>query len=431
MTDSTRSPSPGEVGEAGEAGRARSSTAVSKSTNGRSRASTLAGKAQETFTQSRPPVGMFAAFGQKGSSIPTMADVQKGNFNSDGWSGPGQRRNSTAHRHTDWHVLHLHHQRKNSLAVEPKKAPIVEVEKTESRKTSGENDGIESSRVAETSSNVITPHDPALPYANGYQFPPKHTKWYSTKVFLIAFWKFFITPSGFLITIYGLNVVAWGGMLFLILCHATPAMGHPSYNDDYSGAKIWLEIDSQILTALFCVTAFGLIPWRFRDLYYLLQWRWRKNPDGLRRLAGIHRGWFRLQGSQSLNVNYHPATDGLVAGVDESSLAIPIDLSPDAPLTGERAPPTAYWKLDLVIWMMVANTLLQAILCGFMWGENRFHRPGWVTGLLISTGCIVAMVGGWYMFKEGKAVKKIEGVPVSAEDQEILRQMREKEGESV
>jgi hypothetical protein len=35
---------------------------------------------------------------------------------------------------------------------------------------------------------------------------------------------------------------------------------------------------------------------------------------------------------------------------------------------------------------------------------------------------------------EGKRVKKIEGVPVSAEDQaedqEILRQMREKEGQS-
>ena len=424
MADSNRSPSPGAVGSV----LAPSNT--NKSNSGRSRAGTLIGKAQESFTQSRPPVGMFAAFGEKGSNIPTVADVQKGNFDTAGWSGPGQRRNSSAHRHTDWHVLHLHHQRKKSMGLDAKKAPNVEVEKTDSEETGGPVDGIESAQTAETPGTVPTPHDPAVPYPNGYQFPPKHSRWYSTKVFLIAFWKFFITPTGFLITIYGLNVVAWGGMLFLILVHATPAMSHPSWTDNYSGAKIWLEIDSQILTALFCVTAFGLIPWRFRDLYYLLQWRWRKNPDGLRRLAGIHRGWFRLEGSQALDVKYNPATDGLVPGVNEAALAIPLALSPDPPLTGERAPPSKPWKLDLVIWMMVANTVLQTILCGFMWGENRFHRPGWVTGLLISTGCIVAMIGGWVMFKEGKKVKKVEGVPVSAEDQEILRQMREKEGES-
>jgi hypothetical protein len=415
-----------------EAGLALSPSNTNKSKDGRSRAGTLIGKAQETFTQSRPPVGMFHAFGAVGSSIPTVADVQKGNYNTEGWSGPGQRRNSQAHRHTDWHVLHLHHQRKNSIAVDPTKTPIVEVEKADSEKTGREDPGgIESSPAGETSAAVLTPHDPSVPYPNGYQFPPKHTKWYSTKVFLIGFWKYFRTPVGFIVVIYGLNVVAWGGMLFLILCHAAPAMGHPSYNDNYSGAKIWLEIDSQILTALFCVTAFGLIPWRFRDLYYLLQWRWRKNPDGLRRLAGIHRGWFRLEGSQEIDVKYNPSTDELPAGINESALALPIALSPDAPLTGERAPPSKPWKLDLVIWTFVANTLLQAILCGFMWGENRFHRPGWVTGLLISTGCIVAMVGGWIIFKEGKKVKKVEGVPVSREDQDILRQMREKEGESV
>jgi hypothetical protein len=37
---------------------------------------------------------------------------------------------------------------------------------------------------------------------------------------LIAFWKYFTTPVGFLVTIYGLNIVAWGGMLFLLLCNA-------------------------------------------------------------------------------------------------------------------------------------------------------------------------------------------------------------------
>lgn len=373
--------------------------------------------AHRTFTQSRPPVGMFHAYGHYASAVPNMEEIQTGKFTSKGWSGPGQRRNSQAHCHTDFHVLHLHSLRKKS--ANEKKAPNVDVEKTDAETISqqGETSVVE----------IPTPHDPAVPYPNGYQFPPKHTKWQATKIAAKGFWNYFITPVGFIVTIYSLNVVAWGGMLFLILCHATPAMAHPSYNDDYSGAKIWLEIDSQILNALFCVTGLGLIPWRFRDLYYLLQWRWRKNPDGLRRLAGIHRGWFRLQGSQDLNSKFHPETDPVPPGVDEMTLALPVKLTPSAPLTGERAPPTVYWKLDLVVWAFVVNTLLQIVLCGVMWGLNRFNRPGWVTGLLISTACIVAMVGGWYIFKEGKKVKKVEGVPVSEEDQALLREMRLRE----
>jgi hypothetical protein len=417
-----------------EAGSPLSPSNTNKSQDGTPKSGGLLRKAQEAFTQSRPPVGMHHAMGSFGSGIPSVSDVQKGNYNADGWSGPGQRRNSQAHRPSDWHVMHLHNERKKSFAPDLKKEPIVEVEKTTTPSSEkGGLDGITSIQTGEasTTSAVLTPHDPSIPYANGYQFPPKHTKWYATKVFLIGSWKFVTTPFGFLVTIYALNVVAWGGMLFLILCHATPAMAHPSYNDDYSGAKIWLEIDSQILNALFCVTGLGLIPWRFRDLYYLLQWRWKKNPEGLRRLAGIHRGWFRLQGSQELSTTYNAAHDGLVPGVDESTVAVPLSLTPDPPLTGERAPPSKYWKLDFVIWAFVINTLLQIMLCGFMWGENRFHRPGWVVGLLISVACIVAMAGGWMIFKEGKAVKKVEGVPVSKEDQELLKKMREREGQNV
>lgn len=46
----------------------------------------------------------------------------------------------------------------------------------------------------------------------------------SPAIGLKAFWRWFLTPLGFLVTIYALNVVAWGGMLFLLLCNAAPAM---------------------------------------------------------------------------------------------------------------------------------------------------------------------------------------------------------------
>lgn len=264
------------------------------------------------------------------------------------------------------------------------------------------------------------------PFDNGYQFPPKHTWGEATAIFLKAFWKFFITPIGFVVTIYGLNVVAWGGMLFLLLCNASPAMCHPSCGNINSPRRIWIEIDSQILNALFCVTGFGTIPWRFRDLYYLLQFRLQKKELGLRRLAGINRGWFRLAGSQELPITLGPSDiEAEIANVPECSIPFPITKIANAPLTGIRAPPTKMWKLDFVIWSMVWNTFLQACLAGFMWGLNRYNRPSWSTGLFVALACIVAAAGGIMSFVEGKHVKSIEGVPVSEADQERLRRDRE------
>jgi hypothetical protein len=398
---------------------------VSPSQTNKPQNETTAGRllrgARTSFSESRPPVGMFHAFGNAGSNIPSLNDIQNGSFKPDGWSGPGQRRNSRAHRDSDFDVL-LERQQTLKPVPESKPAPGVDEEKKAA--VIDDFNGIATpSAPSDTQVLTLAPHDPSVPYDNGYQFPPKHSFGQATVIALRGFWNYFTTPVGFLVIIYALNIVAWGGMLFLILIHATPAMSHPSWNNDYSGAKIWLEIDSQILNALFCVTGLGLIPWRFRDFYYLMQWRWKKDPEGLRRLAGIHRGWFRLEGSQNVDVRFHQDTDPIPAGTDESALAIPVKLSPDPPLTGERASPSKYWKLDYVIWMFVWNTVLQICLCGIMWGLNRFQRPGWTTGFLISLACIVGAAGGWMIFKEGKRVKKVEGVPVSDEDKELLRQM--------
>jgi hypothetical protein len=82
-----------------------------------------------------------------------------------------------------------------------------------------------------------------------------------------------------------LNIIAWGGMLFLLICNAAPAMCTPTCNDINSPRRIWIEIDSQILNALFCVTGIGLLPWRARDGYLLYKKNWAK-------LSKIHAGWY-------------------------------------------------------------------------------------------------------------------------------------------
>jgi hypothetical protein len=421
----------------------------------------MAANLVRVFTESSPPLGFTNATGQVTSAIPTLNDIRTGNFTSNGWSSSGQRRNSYAQRSLSRTTTNATVRRPSQAVVDLptinaeispedevqaippndktpnginglKGSAIVALPLAPNRTASGDPlypvDMIEDANAAATPPPPPVPHDPGVPYPNGYQFPPKHSAWKSTQIGLKAFSKFVITPFGFVITVYGLNVVAWGGMLFLVLVGAAPAMCHPSCSDINSAAKKWIEIDSQILNALFCVTGLGLIPWRFRDLYYLLQYRWQRKESGIRRLAGIHSDWFRLQGSQDVPIDFDPKSAiAAPPGVDESALALPIKNSPPAPLTWERAPPSKYWKLDFMIWCYVWNTFLQIALCGVMWGLNRFNRPGWTTGLLISLACIVAMAGGYMAFRESKAVKKIEGVPVSEEDLEILHQMQDAE----
>ena len=253
-----------------------------------------------------------------------------------------------------------------------------------------------------------------LQYANGYIPPPKVPWKTSTVIGLKAFSKWVITIPGFLITLYGLNVVAWGGMLFLLLCNAAPAMCKPTCNDIQSPRRKWIEIDSQVLNALFCVTGFGLAPWRFRDLYWWGWWRLggsKRTETGIRRLAGIHRGWFRLPGSDRLP----ELADASSVSPEDSAVPIPHSKIPDPPPTGVRAPATRGWKMDFVVWMNVWNTLFQIVLCFYMYHYNRYLRPSWATGTFVALGCIVAGVAGIMMYHEGKAVKRVEGVPVPKE----------------
>jgi hypothetical protein len=242
--------------------------------------------------------------------------------------------------------------------------------------------------------------------------PPPKLPW--TRSFVVGlkgFWKWFLTIPGFLITLYGLNVVAWGGMLFLLLCNASPAMCKPTCDDINSPRRKWIEWDSQILNALFCVTGFGLAPWRFRDLYWWGCWRIggsNRKESGIRRLAGHHRGWFRLPGSDQLPELANATT------VDPANPAVPIPAKsiPDPPPTGIRAPPTKSWKMDFVLWNNAANTFCQVVLCFYMWHYNRYLRPSWATGVFVAIGCIVAGIAGIMMWHEGKNIKKIEGVPM-------------------
>ncbi|KAB5511188.1 hypothetical protein GE09DRAFT_982293, partial [Coniochaeta sp. 2T2.1] len=374
------------------------------------------------FEESTPPSGFMATTGEIAASVLSVNRIGRQHRSSSGQKPPGTVLAPipcAAHEPAAGSSSNREASTSNNEGYEEKRlgGRTVGEEPTtnERRKVASDH-----TTVAD---QVATDAELMVPFDNGYHFPPKYTWQESTKRWLITAWKFSTTFWGFFWVLYGLNVGAWGGMLFLLLCNASPAMCYPTCNDINSPRRIWIEVDSQILNALFCVTGFGLAPWRFRDCYYLLKFRVLKQEEAWRRLAGLKSDWFRLEGSEVLPIDVGHSS--IPEDVPLSSVPYPIEKISVTPLTGVRAPPTAPWKMDFFIWTMIGNTFLQAVLCGFMWGMDRYDRPSWSTGLFVALACIIAAVGGIVSFIEGKKVKSIEGVPLTDQDKEKLSHDRE------
>lgn len=452
-------------------------------TTGRKRASSVAQSitsvsrsVTEVVMQHDPPPGFFAATAQATSKAPGIGDIRRGSFGKDGWQGGRNRSSSnpndaeerrlSAHGATEMFATVTEESAYGSASATPDGTQALQFERKALTLRTYDAPTTETVKERTDHDRIASVNDDEPATSSADTTPPKQPWTTSTLIGLKAFWKWFTTPFGFLVTLYGLNVVAWGGMLFLLLCNASPAMCHapvprpsnqrhvspaaalnfpgPYYfncNDINSPRRIWIEIDSQILNALFCVTGLGLVPWRFRDLYYLLRWRFTSEKKhgreekmyGLRVLAGIYRGWFRLPGSETLdslsaeeytyqldaakqpahnNNDNLEAAHSALSSLPENDPRVPLPLAkrPAGPTTGIRASPTKLWKLDFFIWCFCWNTFFQCCLCGFMWGMNRYARPPWSTGLFVALACIIAGVGGIMSWQEGKRIKKIEGV---------------------
>ncbi|QSS64467.1 hypothetical protein I7I51_01535, partial [Histoplasma capsulatum] len=251
------------------------------------------------FLESNPPSGMWMATGDIASRAPTLNEIRAGCFSADGWTEEGQiqrfklsRANTSVPRVAVTKSNALKEQEQTAHLRRSNTAPswnsgndtititggkymkqgddCISRQSTERPLTLSVKSAIDT-KSAQAASPPRIPDETGT-YPNGYRFPPKHTWSQATIIGLKAFGRFVITPFGLLVTVYGLNIVAWGAMIFFLLLNAAPALCNSSCSASNSARKIWIEIDSQILNALFCVTGFGLIPWRFRDFYYLLQW---------------------------------------------------------------------------------------------------------------------------------------------------------------
>lgn len=245
-----------------------------------------------------------------------------------------------------------------------------------------------------------------------------------------AFWDFYNTGFGLFFTAYALNVVGWGFMLLLLLLSAAPQMcwvnGKYNCDDIESPRRLWIEIDSQVLTALFSATGFGMAPWRIRDFYFLLRYRINGDRRALRRLAGVHRSWLRLEGSDELPPTLGPKNiEETTAPYDTNSVPYPLETISNPPPTGVRAPPSKLWKMDFIAWLNIWYIIFQGFLSGFMWALSRYNRPPWTTGVFFALTFLTSSVAGIMEVVQVLSVRAIEGVPLTKRD--IQRLARDKE----
>ncbi len=212
-----------------------------------SSASTLQGRirsASKTFRESNPPTGMCIATAQIASSVPSLSDIRRGSYNSDGWSGEGQirekeRRASLSTRRgsqtgderrgsvnphspkqsgqkfchesvpevgevSKQHALgSMPSTNGTPRDAESPSKPMDMETRAEKQTSNGQRSSSDTNFTPRTAAAIATNSQViTTPFDNGYQFPPKHTWMESTAIFLTAFWKFFITPIGFLVVVY-------------------------------------------------------------------------------------------------------------------------------------------------------------------------------------------------------------------------------------
>ncbi|EEH36524.2 hypothetical protein PAAG_06942 [Paracoccidioides lutzii Pb01] len=422
------------------------------------------------FLVSNPPTGMWMATGDIISRAPTLKEIRTGCFSTDGWTEEGQLewRGSTPHdiqrrklsrantlaacafsasaardsalgpRNTQLDGLREHETQLRRTSTDPvrnldlyrisemgPKQQLQQLQQVGFGKAGGSADAIDAKKespqemgkptLSDTPSSAPPVPDVAGRYPQRLSLPTETHMETSHSNRPKGFWQFHNNPLRFLR--YNLR----------------PQHRCMGCNDILPPCS--MPRRQCILNALFCVTGFGLIPWRFRDFCYLLQWRLMNSHTALRKLAGIHRAWFRLANSDKLpdDVGPPPVYSSSPSSTTnnnsipmhnlselQSNPALPLPPSsiPPAPLTGARAPPTKPYLLDLLVWMYVINTALQACLAGIMWGFNRFTRPSWAVGFLVAAGSLTGMVAGGITFWEGKRVKMVEGVPVEMVENE-------------
>ncbi|KAF8936685.1 hypothetical protein BGZ47_009384 [Haplosporangium gracile] len=69
----------------------------------------------------------------------------------------------------------------------------------------------------------------------------------------------------------------------------------------------------------------------------------------------------------------------------------------------------------LIVGSFNLNSMIQEILCGFMWGMNYHVRPGWVVGTGMAFGCLAAIVPSVLIMLHERAMSQVRVVATAEE----------------
>lgn len=223
---------------------------------------------------------------------------------------------------------------------------------------------------------------------------------------LKGLWAFLKTPIGVITAIYGFLVAFWGAAIVVFLIKII------NFHNPYR-QKLWIEISSQVENGLFTLTGVGLIPWRAMDIYRIARiWHYKRLSRTLRKKAGLAP---LVDENDLPDPMYDPNHIQVLSDKQQAELH---DLQqkfmhsqtwyrPHATDT-HRAFPI---NTGLLICSLIGgNSFFQCILCGTMWGLDRYHRPAWSTGILIPASFLCGIFAAVFVWRGGQKTKKTQEV---------------------
>ncbi|KIK68038.1 hypothetical protein GYMLUDRAFT_36853 [Collybiopsis luxurians FD-317 M1] len=195
-------------------------------------------------------------------------------------------------------------------------------------------------------------------------------------------WSFLKTPLGIITGIYGFLVVFWGAAIVVFLLKIINF-----HNANTQG--FWVEVSSQVVNGLFTVTGIGLIPSRVLDTYRIGKiYSYKRRTRELRRKAGLPQLFDEDDLPDPIyDPNYvHVLTDEEQRDLHRQQTKFHHSQTWYRPHGTETHRAFPIGHALLICCLNDGNSIFQIMLCGTMWGLNRFERPAWSTGCLIPLG---------------------------------------------
>ncbi|KAF7968425.1 hypothetical protein HWV62_30583 [Athelia sp. TMB] len=141
----------------------------------------------------------------------------------------------------------------------------------------------------------------------------------------------------------------------------------------------WVEVSSQVVNGLFTVTGVGLIPARAVDTYRAYKiWHYKRRTRQLREKAGLPQLY------------------------DEDDLPDPAYDPNYVHVLNDQEQADLHYRQPY--------STRAIILCGTMWGLNRFQRPAYSTGLLIPLSFLCGIGAAVYIWRGGQKTKRTKEV---------------------